>query len=233
MRISELSRASGVSIPTIKFYLRENLLPQGTATARTQADYPEAHLRRLRLIQALTGIGGLKLRDVRDVLRPSTTRRSGPTSCWGRSTSPRPPSRRQPFARRGPGHCRRGPVRRRAGVAGQPGGSRPADAGPRPADAPAHGPRRRRHGVRALRPRRGPARQPRGRHRLPDGIEARGGGGHVVGTVVFGAALLALRRLAQEHHSGLRFGEADGPSVGGCAAPIRSGRAGGSPCPRR
>ena len=35
----------------------------------------------------------------------------------------------------------------------------------------------------------------------PEAVE-----GAVVGTVVFEAALLALRRLAQEHHSRLRFG---------------------------
>lgn len=68
MRISELSRVSGVPIPTIKFYLREGLLPQGTPTARTQAEYSDAHLRRIRLIRTLTDIGGLRLRDVRAVL---------------------------------------------------------------------------------------------------------------------------------------------------------------------
>ena len=38
MRIAELSRRSGDSIPSIKFYLREGLLPAGTATGRNQAD---------------------------------------------------------------------------------------------------------------------------------------------------------------------------------------------------
>ncbi len=46
MRISELSRRSGVSIPTIKYYLRDGLLPAGRATAANQADYDEDHLRR-------------------------------------------------------------------------------------------------------------------------------------------------------------------------------------------
>jgi hypothetical protein len=41
MRISELSKASGVSIPTIKFYLREGLLPQGRLVAANQANYEE------------------------------------------------------------------------------------------------------------------------------------------------------------------------------------------------
>ena len=48
MRISDLSRASGVTIPTIKFYLREGLLPSGDRTARNQATYEAAHVRRLQ-----------------------------------------------------------------------------------------------------------------------------------------------------------------------------------------
>jgi DNA-binding transcriptional MerR regulator len=68
MRISELSRASGVPVPTIKFYLRERLLPAGRTTAPTQADYGEAHLERLRLIRALTDVGKMPLATVRWVL---------------------------------------------------------------------------------------------------------------------------------------------------------------------
>lgn len=68
MRISELSRASGVPIPTIKFYLREGLLPSGRRTAPNQASYGEDHLRRLRLIRVLVEVGGLTLASVRRVL---------------------------------------------------------------------------------------------------------------------------------------------------------------------
>ncbi|BBB00141.1 putative MerR family transcriptional regulator [Actinacidiphila reveromycinica] len=68
MRISELSRRSGVSNATIKFYLREGLLPAGRATAATQAEYSEQHLRRLRLIRALIGVRGLTVQQTRDVL---------------------------------------------------------------------------------------------------------------------------------------------------------------------
>jgi DNA-binding transcriptional MerR regulator len=75
MRISELSRLSGVSIPTMKFYLREGLLPPGTPTAPNQADYSDDHLRRLRLIRSLTEVGGLTLRQVRSVLEAMDDRR--------------------------------------------------------------------------------------------------------------------------------------------------------------
>ena len=68
MRISELARAAGVPVATVKFYLRDGLLPPGRATSATQAEYDESHVRRLRLVRALAEIGGLALADVRDVL---------------------------------------------------------------------------------------------------------------------------------------------------------------------
>src|SRR4051794_34193450 len=68
MRISDLSRSTGVPVPTIKFYLRERLLPPGHATAATQAQYDEGHVARLRLIRALTDVGRMPLATVRWVL---------------------------------------------------------------------------------------------------------------------------------------------------------------------
>ncbi|KMS68671.1 transcriptional regulator [Streptomyces viridochromogenes] len=68
MRISELSRRSGVSVTTIKYYLREGLLPAGRQTAATQAEYDEHHLRRLRLVRALTGVRGLSVSATRELL---------------------------------------------------------------------------------------------------------------------------------------------------------------------
>lgn len=69
MRVSALSARCGVSIPTIKFYLREGLLPPGKPTARNQAEYDESHLERLRLIRLLTTVAQLGLAAVRDVLQ--------------------------------------------------------------------------------------------------------------------------------------------------------------------
>jgi|SRR5918999_2876000 DNA-binding transcriptional MerR regulator len=59
MKISELSDRSGLTVQTIKFYLREGLLPKGTATAATRAEYDDGHLQRLRLIRALREVGDL------------------------------------------------------------------------------------------------------------------------------------------------------------------------------
>jgi DNA-binding transcriptional MerR regulator len=69
MRLSELAAASGVSIPTIKFYLREGILPAGRAAATNQAEYDEGHVRRLRLIRALAEVGQMPLATVRGILQ--------------------------------------------------------------------------------------------------------------------------------------------------------------------
>jgi DNA-binding transcriptional MerR regulator len=68
MRLSELSEASGVSTATIKYYLRERLLPQGRRISATQADYDESHLRRLRLVRALIQVGRVPVATARQVL---------------------------------------------------------------------------------------------------------------------------------------------------------------------
>jgi DNA-binding transcriptional MerR regulator len=68
MWISELSRRTGVPVATIKYYLREGLLPPGEAVGATRARYDETHVRRLRLIRALVQAGGLSLSRVRAVL---------------------------------------------------------------------------------------------------------------------------------------------------------------------
>ena len=68
MRVSELSAQSGVPVPTIKYYLREGLLPRGEVTSATQASYGQEHLRRLRLIRALVEVGEMSLASVRAIL---------------------------------------------------------------------------------------------------------------------------------------------------------------------
>lgn len=68
MRMSGLAEATGVSVATLKYYLRERLLHPGVATSRTQATYDDSHVERVRLVRALTEIGGLSLAAVRGVL---------------------------------------------------------------------------------------------------------------------------------------------------------------------
>jgi DNA-binding transcriptional MerR regulator len=76
MRVGELSKRSGVAVPTIKYYLREGLLPAGVLTSPNQAHYDDEHLRRLRLVRALVDVGGLSIASVRDVLAAIDTRES-------------------------------------------------------------------------------------------------------------------------------------------------------------
>nr|WP_206787991.1 MerR family transcriptional regulator [Amycolatopsis sp. MtRt-6] len=68
MRMAELSAESGVPVATVKYYLREGLLPPGERTSPNQARYSAAHVQRLRLIKALTEVGGLPLASVGVVL---------------------------------------------------------------------------------------------------------------------------------------------------------------------
>lgn len=68
MRLAELSERSGVSIATIKYYLREGLLTPGRQVNTTTAEYDEEHLRRLRLVRAMIQIGRLPVATVREVL---------------------------------------------------------------------------------------------------------------------------------------------------------------------
>ncbi len=57
-----------MSVPTIKFYVREGLLPAGELTSPNQASYAETHVQRLRLIRALLDVGGLSVADIREVI---------------------------------------------------------------------------------------------------------------------------------------------------------------------
>ena len=68
MRIAELSRLSGVTPATIKYYLREGLLAPGVHTHPNQVEYTEHHVTRLRLIRALIEIGGLSVSATSDLL---------------------------------------------------------------------------------------------------------------------------------------------------------------------
>lgn len=68
MQISELASRAGVPVATVKYYLREGLVPQGELTGATRARYGEEHLARLRLVRALLGPGGLSVATARAVL---------------------------------------------------------------------------------------------------------------------------------------------------------------------
>lgn len=78
MRISELSQRTGVSVATLKYYLREGLVPAGVLLSATRADYGESHVERVRLVRALIDVAGLSIGRVREVVQalsgPPTSR---------------------------------------------------------------------------------------------------------------------------------------------------------------
>lgn len=69
MQLSELSEQSGVTPASIKYYLREGLLPAGDAIHATRAEYSARHLERLELIQALRRIVGLSIGQIQTLLK--------------------------------------------------------------------------------------------------------------------------------------------------------------------
>src|SRR5689334_5743975 len=68
MRIAELSARTGVPVPTIKYYLREGILPAGELSSPNQAHYGERHVERLRMVRALVDIGRLPIATIKSVL---------------------------------------------------------------------------------------------------------------------------------------------------------------------
>jgi DNA-binding transcriptional MerR regulator len=78
MKVSELSQRSGVPLPTIKFYIREGLLPAGQRTSRNQADYTEEHLERLALIRALREDAELSVAAIARALKAADTAKDEP-----------------------------------------------------------------------------------------------------------------------------------------------------------
>jgi DNA-binding transcriptional MerR regulator len=68
MRITELARATGVAPATVKYYVREGLLPAGIRVSDNRTDYDDEHARRVRLIRALIDVGRLPVARAREVL---------------------------------------------------------------------------------------------------------------------------------------------------------------------
>ena len=208
MRIGELSRLSGVPVPTIKYYLREGLLAPGETTARNQADYSAAHLHRLTMVRTLTDVGRLPISSVRAVVAAIDEHKLSLHDTLAVAHDALPPLRPKTMPngdlevaltdvndyvdRLGWTGSETSPARdalaqalvslRRLG----------RDCGPEVFDLYArHADQLATREIASL-----PANE--GRDEIVEGA--------VVGTVVFEAALTALRRLAEAHHSAIRFG---------------------------
>jgi len=74
LKVSELAEASGVSVGTIKHYLREGLLPEPVRTSRNMAYYPPEFVERIRRIKRLQEERFLPLRKIKDVIEAERDR---------------------------------------------------------------------------------------------------------------------------------------------------------------
>ena len=68
LKISELAERSDVSVGTIKYYLREGLLPEPVKTSRNMAYYSEEFVDRIRLIKQLQEERFMPLRVIKSML---------------------------------------------------------------------------------------------------------------------------------------------------------------------
>lgn len=66
--MAELSRRSGVPVATIKWWRREGLLPPGRRTAPNQAEYDASHLARLRLLTVLRDLVDLPTAAIAEIV---------------------------------------------------------------------------------------------------------------------------------------------------------------------
>jgi DNA-binding transcriptional MerR regulator len=68
MRMRELEKASGVGRETIRYYIREGLLPEPARASRNSAFYSDEHVQRLRAIKRLQEERFLPLAVIRTLL---------------------------------------------------------------------------------------------------------------------------------------------------------------------
>jgi DNA-binding transcriptional MerR regulator len=68
VQVSELVRSTSVPLATIKYYLREGLLPAARKVTARSSEYDEAHVRRLTLLRVLREVGGLPMTALRELV---------------------------------------------------------------------------------------------------------------------------------------------------------------------
>jgi DNA-binding transcriptional MerR regulator len=68
MLVSELAERADVPLATVKYYLREGLLPTGETVGPRRAEYDDDHLRRLRVLRLLREVGGVPVTSLRQVV---------------------------------------------------------------------------------------------------------------------------------------------------------------------
>jgi DNA-binding transcriptional MerR regulator len=208
LRLSELADEAGVSLATVKYYQREGLLPAARKVGERRAEYDERHLRRLRLLRVMRDVGGVPVERLRSLVEAVEDEQASPHEMFGVACD----ALNSPFVDVGPEHAawreigddliaQSGWDRLRADAPDRDhlaallevvsGLSIPGD----PESALAYFglvDQLARFEIESL---------------VDTGEQDRGSllERMVVGQVVFGQMLLVLRRIAEEHHSALRF----------------------------
>jgi DNA-binding transcriptional MerR regulator len=68
MQVSELVRATSVPLATVKYYLREGLLPTARKLTARSSEYGEEHVRRLTLLRLLREVGAIPVGRLRQLV---------------------------------------------------------------------------------------------------------------------------------------------------------------------
>ena len=152
MQVSELVRATSVPLATVKYYLREGLLPAARKITARSSEYGEEHVRRLTLLRMLREVGAIPVGRLRELVDAVDNPRLTEHEVFARASDAIASGRHGP---RPGGRCR-GPWRswssclaaigwtgvRRDGVdVGQPGAGRHPDPAYRPVPGERRDPR--------------------------------------------------------------------------------------------
>ena len=68
MQVSELVRVTSVPLATVKYYLREGLLPAGVKVSARSSAYDGRHVRRLTLLRVLREVGAIPVSRLRELV---------------------------------------------------------------------------------------------------------------------------------------------------------------------
>lgn len=96
LALGELARQAGLPVATVKYYLREGLLPEGRLRSTTRADYGHEHLDRLRLLRLLREVGDVPVERLRALVTALEQRDGDPIAVLAAGTDALSAPRRLP-----------------------------------------------------------------------------------------------------------------------------------------
>ena len=85
MRISELADSTGVSVATIKYYVREGILSPGRKLSERLADYDDQHVRRLHLLRVLRDVGAVPVGALKALVDATQDRTASVHDMFGKA----------------------------------------------------------------------------------------------------------------------------------------------------